>query len=327
MRILFLESHPMLIHGLPNGFRDLGHDVAVSGSLTEENIPRLISDFKPDLVMTMGWTPEHTIDKLCWIRKYVKPTQIPLVYWATEDPAYLQEHSLPLIQKIIPDFVFTICLEKVNYYKSLGIKAAHLAFGYHENVHHRVASCSKYKTSIALVANAYTQYLKDHPECFRNTSLKILVNPLLKSGMRIDFWGRNWDKMKPFLGFDVPPQWMHGYLPYTEANKVYSSADIVIGLQNRQLTQRTYEILGSEGFMLTNDTAAVRQLFKHKRDLLISSSAEETLNLVSYYLEHPEEREKIRKNGCLAVACHNYKHRAEYVIQTLIAHNILPSTQ
>jgi len=30
MRILFLESHPMWIHGLPNGFRDLGHEVMVS---------------------------------------------------------------------------------------------------------------------------------------------------------------------------------------------------------------------------------------------------------------------------------------------------------
>lgn len=30
MRVLFLESHPMWIHGLPNGFRDAGHKVKVS---------------------------------------------------------------------------------------------------------------------------------------------------------------------------------------------------------------------------------------------------------------------------------------------------------
>lgn len=97
----------------------------------------------------------------------------------------------------------------------------------------------------------------------------------------------------------------------------------MIGLQNRQLTQRTYEILGSEGFCLTNDTLAVRQLFENKRDLVISSSPNETVELVYYYLSHPEEREKIRKQGKLAVSSNTYRNRAEYIIKTLKEQNIL----
>ena len=34
MRILFLESDPMWIYGLPYGFCDVGHSVMVSGPLT-----------------------------------------------------------------------------------------------------------------------------------------------------------------------------------------------------------------------------------------------------------------------------------------------------
>ncbi|QXE18945.1 glycosyltransferase [Clostridium sp. 001] len=199
-----------------------------------------------------------------------------------------------------------------------------MGFGYHESVHHPVDSCDKYKVSIAVVANGYDKYIEAHPDCCRNASLKVLVNPILKNNMRIDFWGRYWDKMNSIVNFDIPKEWIHGYLPYTEANKVYSSADIVIGLQNRQLTQRTYEILASEGFLLTNDTQVVKQLFKNGRDLVISSSEEETLKLVDYYLSHPKEREKIRKNGRKAVECCSYKYKAEYIIKVLKEQKILP---
>ncbi len=132
--------------------------------------------------------------------------------------------------------------------------------------------------------------------------------------------------MKLHLGQEISPEWIHGYLHYTEACKIYSSADIVIGLQNHltQLTQRTYEILGSGGFLLTSDTPEVRRLFEPGRDLVISSSPEETLELVSYYLENPVERENMRRQGSLAVEKHSYKHRAKYIIDVLQKQNVLP---
>nr|WP_052948036.1 glycosyltransferase [Aneurinibacillus tyrosinisolvens] len=125
--------------------------------------------------------------------------------------------------------------------------------------------------------------------------------------------------MKQHLGTDIPLEWQHGYLHYTEANKVYSSADIVIGLQNHQtqLTQRTYEILGSGGFLLTQDTQEVRRLFTPGRDLVVSSSPEETLDLVHYYLNRPDKRDGIRARGLETVQKHSYKARADYMIKTL----------
>ncbi len=51
----------MWIYGLPNGFREAGHDVKVSGKLTEEKIRNLILEFKPHLIFTLGWTEEHSI--------------------------------------------------------------------------------------------------------------------------------------------------------------------------------------------------------------------------------------------------------------------------
>jgi len=115
-------------------------------------------------------------------------------------------------------------------------------------------------------------------------------------------------------------------LPYTEANKIYSSAKIIIGVQNKQtqLTQRTYEILASGGFLLTTDTPAVRKLFTPGKDLIVSSSLDETRQQLDYYFSNTEELNKIRKNALKAVKKHSYQARAKYILDILYNRNILP---
>jgi spore maturation protein CgeB len=325
MKVLFLENHPIWIHGLPNGFRDAGHTVKISGTLTKNKIPRLIRQFKPDLIISLGWTPEHRDNKQKWIRRYVSSTAIPHIYWATEDPTHHNSFSLPYVRTVKPDFVFTICRSMVKRYKKIGIKVAHMDFGYHRKVHREGKTYKKLQCNLAVVANGYSRILKIYPKHFRIQSIRHLIRPLVKDGTRIDFWGKQWEVMKPVLGARIPRRWIHGYLPYPNAHKVYNSAKIVIGPQNQltQVTQRTYEILGSGGFLLTSDTPEIRRLFKPGKDLVVSRSAFQTRKLVNYYLKHPEERERIRKNGLRAVRKHDYKQRAIYMIRQLKKHKIL----
>ncbi|PFL58572.1 polysaccharide deacetylase family protein [Bacillus anthracis] len=325
MRILFLESHPMWIHGLPNGFRDAGHKVKISGPLDKHTIYKPIDDFVPDLVITMGWGPENSSKfKQQLIFECTKKFNIPHVYWATEDPTSTEIFTLPYIQRTRPDFVFTICSDMVEVYKEKGIPAEHLDFGYHPIVHHPMDRDPRYYAPVALVANGYPKKLSYLPEHFRHQSLNTLIKPLLENNIRIDFYGRYWDEMKDILGVDIPREWIHGYIDYTDANKVYSSSDIIIGLQNlpTQLTQRTYEILGSGGLLLTNDIPEIHRVFKAGKDLITSSSPEETVKLVNYYLQHAEMREKIRKNGRKAVEKYSYEKRAEYMIDILKKYGI-----
>ena len=325
MRVLFLENHPMWIHGLPNGFRDAGHTVKISGTLTKYKLPRLLRRFRPDLIISMGWTPEHSDNKQKWMRRFVGSSGIPHIYWATEDPTHHESFSLPYVRTVKPDFVFTICRSKVKDYKKMGIKAAHMDFGYHQKVHRNGVSIKRLRSNIAIVANGYSRILNIYPKHFRIKSLHHLIRPLVKDRTRIDIWGKQWEGMKPILGVGVPRSWLHGYLPYPDAHKVYNSAKIVIGPQNQltQVTQRTYEILGSGGFLLTSDTPEIRRLFKPGKDLVVSRSAKQTRNLVRYYLKHPKQRERIRKQGKITVLRHNYKQRALYMIQQLKKHKIL----
>ncbi|PKG21760.1 CgeB family protein [Niallia nealsonii] len=325
MRILFIDSNELLMYGLANGFREAGHEVRVSGKINEKTIPSLISSFQPHLIFTEGWGEENDAPwKQELICKQVKDSGIPHIYWAVEDPHFTLNFTLPLIARMKPDFVFTLSSSLVDFYKKLNIRAAHLDFGYEPSIHHPT-SVTQYDYSIAVVANAYPKVLTESPEHFRNNSLHALIKPLVKKNIRIDFWGQHWDKMGEVLGVDIPQNWIHGYLPYKDAYKVYNEAKIIIGPQNykSQVTQRTYEILGSGGFLLTSDTPAVRELFKPGKDLIVSSSKEETLRLVDYYLNHPEERTKISLQGHKSVSKHSYRKRAKQVIQTLFDEGII----
>ncbi|MCD7036439.1 glycosyltransferase [Metabacillus sp. GX 13764] len=328
MNILFLESHPMWIYGLPNGFKDAGHTAIISGPVSVENISPMIEETKPDLIVSMGWTEEHWEAKQVWIQSAVNKAMIPLVYWATEDPLHTENFTLPLISRMKPDFVFTVTPSLISMYEQQGIKAAHLDFGYHDSVHHQIPPLSNYRSDIAVVANAYPKFIKNHPDGFRSSSLQTLIKPLLQKGIRVDFWGKDWKQMGQYLGKEIPDDWIHGYLDYRDAYKVYSSAKIVIGLQNceDQLTQRTYETLGSGGFLLTNDTPAVREKFIPDQDLIVSASPLETVQKVEYYLMNSIEREMIRERGQNSVTINSYQQRAEEMLRQLSNRGILKET-
>lgn len=325
MRILFLLSSTIWMHTLPEGFMDAGHDVKISGPITKNNVPRLISEFKPHLIMSMGVGPDQTQRRQLIIRRYSKASKIPHIYWSLEDPAFTRTLSLPIIQRVQPDFVFTICPKTVDYYNRMGIKAAYMDFGFAPKIHRYIEAPNEYKSSIALVANAYPYVLEHYPDHYRHQSLKTLLIPLLKENIRIDIWGKEWNKIEKILGYHIPDEWIHGYLPYADANKVYSSANIIIGLQDytTQVTQRTYEVLASEGFLLTDDTPGVRNLFNPGEDLIVSSSPQNTLKLVRYYLNNPDECKKIAQHGASSTAGNSYKDRAEYMIEILRKEKII----
>ncbi|WP_459503416.1 glycosyltransferase family protein [Bacillus sp. C1] len=324
MRILFLESSHIWKNNLPRGFQANGHDVLISGPLTK-NLSQMLEEFNPDLVISIGWGQEQTKEKQKLIRECMKKTTIPLIYWAVEDPAYTEIWSIPLVKRMKPDFVFTICPKTVKVYRQLGIPAAHLDFGFEETAHYKSPKSSEYNCSIAVVANAYPHILEKYPNHFRSNALNVLIRPLLEKNIRIDFWGNNWDEMDRFFGMDIPKDWIHGPIHYLETYKVYNSADIILGLQNYQelITQRTYEILGSGGFLLTIDTPGVREIFKPGKDLITVSSPKETLQAIYYFLNHPKKKTKIQEQGRITVQEHTYQARAKQIIDTLIEHNIL----
>ena len=325
MRILFYLTNTLWRYNLPEAFKDSGHEVLIIDSLQNESSLSKVINFRPNFMMSIGWSSSQSIKNQLAIKKYTKNLNIPHIYWSVEDPAFTHSFSLPLIQRVQPEFVFSISLATVKYFNKLGIKAEYLDFGYNPKIHNPTNPIDKYTSSISVVANAYPQVLKQNPNHYRHTSIHTLITPLLKNNYRIDFWGNDWDKMCDYFNFDIPLNWIHGYLPYTEANKVYCSSKINIGLQNytNQLTQRTYEIISSGGFLLTCNTPAVRKIFDDKKHLIYSSSPENTIELVNYYLDNPDKRYEISNNALSAIPDFTYLNKASYIIDTLKKHKII----
>ncbi|WP_339208214.1 glycosyltransferase [Paenibacillus sp. FSL K6-3182] len=325
LNILFLERGQIWSHGLPDGLRDLGHKVRMSGPVSSSSLSNLLPSFKPDLLINVGWGPDQTEQNQKRMRAFATKYKIPLIYWSTEDPNFTKTFTLPLLKRMKPDFTFTISAKTAVAFRKQGFPAAYLDFAYHPNIHKRIPPDLKYAADIAVVANAYPDVLRKYPKLYRRKSIEILIRPLLQSGKKIDFYGKNWSRMKPFIGQNIPKKHIKGPIPYKHANKVYSSAKIILGLQNYtdMVTQRTYEVVGSGGFLLTCNTPATRRLLKAGRDAAISSSPKETLKLVRYYLENDLEREKIRFAGQKNIRKHHYTNRARSMLSTLRKQGII----
>lgn len=325
MKILFFLTGTIWRYTFPQGFIEAGHQVEITDTIDEDKIKEKINKFNPDFLMSIGWGSEQIAENQDILRRCSKFSKAPHIYWSIEDPAFTYSFSLPLIKRVKPDFIFSISQDTVNNFRRLGIKCAYMDFGISPKIHTPTDFDHRYSSSISIVANAYPNILKNYPNHYRNKSIETLITPLLRNNIRVDFWGHNWDKMNSYFGYNIPKEWLHGYLEYKNANKVYSSSKIILGLQNydNQLTQRTYEILASGGFLLTNNTMAINKMFKSRKQLITTSSQEETLNLVEYYLDNEDERVKISNCGREYISDYTYKEKAKYIIETLKDNKII----
>ncbi|ATW26850.1 CgeB family protein [Candidatus Formimonas warabiya] len=316
-RILFFARSAKYTLGLPQGFRELRHPVFVLRDLSKKSLEEAVDRFRPDLLITTGWTyREHKRKHVDELVKKVAKYQIKHLYWATEDPRWTKECSLRSMQILKPDAVLTIHPESVSTYRRLGIPAGHLDFGCNPEFNRAEPLRPEYVYDVALVGNggkAWKSYRKD--------SVEILLKPLVERGYHLAIWGSRWDRFnEELMGFKIPKQMIKGKLPYEETNKVYNSAKIIIGLQNDQgmLTSRTFEVLGAGGFLLTVPTQAVNNLFKNHVHLICSSSPENTVTLVNYFLKDAQARQEVAQNGQEEVYLHHtYKERAGQILQFL----------
>lgn len=322
MRVLFgLEIMDYLVHGLLRGLERQGHEVRIIPLRTypkERQAGELVkaaAEFHPDLMLTPGWSIGH-FD----IPEYQRAlSQLGLyhVYWATEDPVFFNECSMQFVP--FADYVFTTTEEFVPRYAAMGKPSSLLLFGCNPEIHHQTRPDPRYAHDLILVANNYHWLRPDLP--FRRQAIRTILLPLIEQGFDVKVFGVEWTN--PQADIQIPPQYHGGFCPYLENSVAYSSAKIVLGVHwdNSSQTQssiRTYEVLGSGAFYLTMHTPAHEHLFENGRHLVWSKSPEETVDLVRYYLAHPEERERIAAQGQqLVYEKHTYDVRAREFEQTL----------
>jgi spore maturation protein CgeB len=63
------------------------------------------------------------------------------------------------------------------------------------------------------------------------------------------------------------------------------------------LNYRTFETLGCQTFLLTNDTPGLNQLFEIDKHLVTYTDINDLFEKINYYLNNETERNEISKNG------------------------------
>lgn len=319
MRILFVESDHRFMFGLPLGFRDAGHNIRVTGSISPDKLIKIFAEFVPNIVIVIGWNAEHTDINIKEVNTLAVKYNSILIYWATEDPTFIHDYSIPLIKKLKPNYVFTVSKSSLKKYKDLGINASFLPFGFQPSLHKQM----KYKHeryNISMIANGYPNVMYHYPNHYRKKSIKTLVKPLLENKVSINIWGKRWNETLDLLSLSSEYIKLHDSIHYLKTNTIYACSDIIIGLQNHDqdvIAMRTFEILGSGGFLITTYHSDLTEYFTADKDLVLVSSPEEMIDKYNFYINNKSLMDAIRQKAKKTSLDHTYKNRATSIIKYL----------
>lgn len=307
------------------GFLQAGCEASIINAGNAAGIESALKNNDVDLLITLGAPLELKAEAMAFLGKS-RPSSLKYIHWDTDGISstyYLSASGDGIEMDVIyaskPDLVLTMCPEMKELIQKKGFPCEMMYYAYSPVSHHPLEGPVPVKDYINLIGNSYSTLYPYHQDHYRYTSLKILLKPLLEKGYPVELYGDTGylPLIKKLLGADITPPNYRGYMPYERTCQTYNSSFINIVTQNHQqtITKRTFEILGCGGFILSSNNNEIRKLFTPGRDLLVSSSPEETLELVEYYKKNKEEWKTIRKNAVLSVQNHTYKQRAEYIMK------------
>lgn len=217
-------------------------------------------------------------DALAPILNYAPmPCPRPNVYWASDTHLGLDYRVKKAAEF---DHVFVAQKEAVDQFAERGIKAEWLPHAVEPTAYPRRTMIKKY--DVGFVGN-------------------------INSQNRIEFLDR---MFKEF------PDFFYGRRLFEEAAEIYALSKVVLNPAiNNDLNMRVFEVLGSGGFLLTQDVPGLHDLFQEGVHLVSYKTTDEAVEKAKYYLAHDEEREKIAAQGHAEVlAKHTVRHRVEKML-------------
>ena len=100
---------------------------------------------------------------------------------------------------------------------------------------------------------------------------------------------------------DYPSLKFHGVADYASLPVLYNQSKVNINLTQVQnldsVPQRIFHLLAAGGFVLTNGSPVLSELFQSGRQLVMFASPAEMVERVRYYLEHERARVKLAEHG------------------------------
>jgi len=315
MKWYFFETFTFFAQTITEAFKDLNIPVVTPNFAPETNAPaalkKQLDACRPDIILTTGWTSCHQKSYLQTIKDYCDRHRAFHVYWSLEDPLHTELWSKYILENAAPDYVVTHEFGFDQQYQKWGIPSSYLPLACLPAIHYKRMAAPTYVSDIAVVGN----YHPSAPSfvAFRHHSLNTLLKPLLEQReYSISFYGKNWNIYTKGIKKPLSKISFRGSIPYQEVPKVYSSAKIVLGIQNtpQLLTRRTFESMGCGACLLTLDTPAVNRHFENGKHLIAVNNESETVEKTGLLLENEPMRQTIAANAQQCVhEHHTYQQR------------------
>jgi len=238
-------------------------------------ILRIADEFKPDLIFIQvqdgGPISVQTVEQLSKISLAINWTgdarqPIPLWYY----------HWSPYCITCFSNEL------DVNVFKQKGLKSEYLQIGIDPEIFHYYEG--EKGNDIVFMANRYMHF----PE---SRNREFIANKLKKTyGNHFSLIGNGWPNANLNLNGNQ----------IAEA-RFYSGSKIAINHSqfaiDRYSSDRLYRILASGCFCLSHHFPGIEKDFEPGKHLVTYHNPEDMINKINYYLEHAEEREKIRQAG------------------------------
>lgn len=79
---------------------------------------------------------------------------------------------------------------------------------------------------------------------------------------------------------------------------------------------RAFDIMGANGFLLTNYQEDFLDYFTPDEDFVFFDGTDDLISKIEYYLSHEKERKEIAQNGFQKITnCHTYEHRVRIMLE------------
>lgn len=217
-------------------------------------------------------------------------------------------YQFHLVKDIAPAYHYCLVPEKFRLidYKSIGANPVYCQEAANPNIYKPYQVSKSYDVSFIGGRYADRYYY---------------IQSLYEAGIFVKVWGENWkrerDKLKELMRpvynilagkSSMPDELFGNYLLDEEMVKTYSETKINLGfaicgdthlseIPIKQVRLRDFEVPMSGGFYLTEWVDELTDFFEPDREIVCFQTKEECIDKSKYYLEHENERERIRIAG------------------------------
>ncbi len=143
-----------------------------------------------------------------------------------------------------------------------------------------------------------------------------LLTKLIDAGISVSIYGwKGWQDTK-LKDYYKGPLDLQGMI------NVYRQSKICLNMnlhpRNGGANQKTFEIIASSGFELTDDQRDISNLFEIDREIVVFKNIEDVIAKIKYYLNHDHERKLIATAGYQRVKReHTFNGRADEIIKLI----------